>query len=47
MQKLVEIKVILSISKSMFTLDANVNPTVWSGLVSGPAVGIVTLTLQF
>lgn len=37
----------LGITKSVFALDLNVNPTAWAGLVSGPAVGTVTATLIF
>jgi hypothetical protein len=35
------------ITKSVFALDLNVNPTAWAGLVSGPAVGTVTATVIF
>jgi len=35
------------VKKGAFQLDVTINPTAWSGLVSGPAVGMVTGTLTF
>jgi len=35
------------VKKGGFQLDLTINPTAWSGLVSGPAVGMVTGTLAF
>lgn len=35
------------VKKGAFQLDITINPTAWSGLVSGPAVGVVTGTVTF
>jgi hypothetical protein len=37
----------IGITKSVFALDLGVNPTVWAGLISGPSVAKVTLSLDF
>lgn len=37
----------IGITKSVFVLDLNVNPAAWAGLISGPSVAKVTLSLDF
>jgi hypothetical protein len=37
----------IGVTKSVFALDLCVNPTVWAGLISGPSVAKVTLSLDF
>lgn len=37
----------IGITKSVFALDLCVNPTVWAGLISGPSVAKVTISLDF
>jgi hypothetical protein len=37
----------IGVTKNVFALDLSVNPTVWAGLISGPSVAKVTLSLDF